>query len=56
MACVEHECTRCTWATMNNIARVSFCPRCGGDVRSTFDEADDMQYGGGDCDDDDDGP
>lgn len=51
---MEHECTRCTWATMNNVAQVTCCPRCGADVRSTFDEAEDIEYDDDDAAHDDD--
>jgi len=45
MACMEHECTQCSWATIDNSAGPAYCPKCWGTVRSTFDE----QAEGPDC-------
>lgn len=38
MACVEHECTVCSWWACDNSRGPSSCPRCGGSVRNIFDE------------------
>ena len=42
MACMEHCCVDCGWATFNNKAHEpSSCPECGGDLIRSFDEDND---------------
>lgn len=39
MACMEHYCPNCGWATFNNESRTpDVCPKCGEDLRHIFDE------------------
>ena len=57
MACMEHECRKCGWATMDNSpSSPAVCPSCGStEFYSSFDEAmdHDDHYGEDDRDDED---
>ena len=41
MASMEHDCLDCGYAIFNNSRGPSICPKCGGDMRYTWDEQDD---------------
>ncbi len=41
MACMEHRCQICKWCTFNNSPSMGFCPECGGDIISSYDDDDD---------------
>ena len=39
MACMEHSCSRCNFATFNNESGGPYsCPKCGAELRHYFDE------------------
>jgi hypothetical protein len=41
MACCEYDCLECGWLEFGNRPSGGSCPKCGGRMRVTFDEADD---------------
>lgn len=39
MACMEHQCGRCGWASSDNVPQHPVCPKCGSpSVTRVFDE------------------
>ena len=47
MACMEHRCVNrdCDWVAFDNSRHgPGFCPKCGGDVRTEFDEPPEREY------------
>ena len=50
MACMTHEClnSKCNWMKFDNHSGPSYCPKCGGEVTSQYDEQDAIES---DCDD-----
>ena len=44
MACMEHDCIDCGYMEMDNSRGPSICPKCGGDMRHTFDEVPECDY------------
>lgn len=45
MACMEHWCIECNYTEFNNSHGPLSCPKCGGEMRHTFDEPSDESYG-----------
>jgi threonine synthase len=43
MACCEYDCLECGWLEFGNRPSGGNCPKCGGRMRVTFDEADDYR-------------
>jgi predicted RNA-binding Zn-ribbon protein involved in translation (DUF1610 family) len=38
MSCMEHRCQVCDWVTFNNNPSMGFCPKCGEDIISSYDD------------------